>query len=651
MAQDSGTHPARGRAGLGDPRRLDALGDAGLTAAPDAGMERFARLVSRLIDVPVALVSLVEADRQVFPGQIGLGEPWASSRETPLTHSLCQHVVTSGSPLVLPDIREDERTWSSLAIGGMGVVAYAGMPLTDTVGNVLGSLCAIDTIPRDWTRQELANLEDLAAACSAELRLRISSRHALEARSAAEVAQAEALDASGQARLALERSELQLRAAEVLADAQGVVDLRRRVGELITGDLKPVYVGVSLIEGQGVVRRLVDPDIDYGTQSAPGQYGFRDSWPTVRAVRENRLVTVHGEAQLRAQYGDQALEVWRSLGFESLVCVPLAGMRQVLGALAIAWGSHHDLEVGERAVLSAIAGYTAQAVERAVFVDERITVAHQLQRAMLTELPSVPGLDMAAAYLPAAVGEMVGGDWYDAYPLPDPELWGLPHATADPEDHEPPYEPGRAVPMALTVGDITGHDMDAATVMGQVRSMLRQATCDHPGQGPAHAMTALENSCRTLGLPASGTAVHAHIAPAAAGWELTWTNAGHPSPLLAHADGRVEALEEHDVLVHPALPVLPRHDHRRVLRPGSTLLLYTDGLIEHRGRSYDVSTERVAEMLSAGTGRPLPDLLREIAADVAGESAGDDVAMLAVRVPALPGPGSPAAAPLPPPGA
>ncbi|MFC4034329.1 SpoIIE family protein phosphatase [Streptomyces polygonati] len=642
MAQDSGTHAARERAGLGDARRLGALGDAGLSAEPDAGMERFARLVSKLIDVPVALVSLVETDRQVFPGQIGLSEPWASSRQTPLSHSLCQHVVASGSPLVLPDVREDERTWASMAIGGMGVVAYAGMPLTDTAGNVLGSLCAIDTIPREWTRQELANLDDLAAACSAELRLRISSRHALEARAAAEVAQAEALDASGRARLALERSELQLRAAEVLADAQGVVDLRRRVGELITGDLKPVYVGVSLIEDQGG-RRLVDPDIDSGTATTDGHHAFRDNWPTARAVRENRLVTVHGEAQLLAQYGEQALEVWRDLGFESLVCVPLAGMRRVLGALALAWGSHHDLEVGERAVLSAIAGYTAQAVERAVFVDERITVAHQLQRAMLTELPTVPGLDLAAAYIPAAVGEMVGGDWYDAYPLPELD----PHYDeAEPADRQPPYEPAgpgagegdgpgtKAVPMALTVGDITGHDIDAAAVMGQVRSMLRQATCDHPGQGPAHAMTALEYSCRTLGLPASGTAVHAHIAPADGAWELTWTNAGHPSPLLVHPDGRVRILEEHDVLVHPALPVLPRHDHRLVMPPGSTLLLYTDGLIEHRGRDYDASTQRVAEMLSAGAGRPLPELLREIAADVAGESAGDDVAMLAVRVPA-----------------
>ena len=89
-------------------------------------MERFARLVASVPGVPVALVSLVEADRQVFPGMVGLAEPWATGRQTPLSHSLCRHVVASGSPLVLPDARLDELACASLAIEDLGVVAYAG---------------------------------------------------------------------------------------------------------------------------------------------------------------------------------------------------------------------------------------------------------------------------------------------------------------------------------------------------------------------------------------------------------------------------------------------------------------------------------------------------------------------------------------------
>lgn len=90
---------------LASAKRLSALREVGLSAASDEGMERFARLVASVLGVPVALVSLVEADRQVFPGIIGLAEPWATSRQTPLSHSLCQRVAASGTPLVLPDVR------------------------------------------------------------------------------------------------------------------------------------------------------------------------------------------------------------------------------------------------------------------------------------------------------------------------------------------------------------------------------------------------------------------------------------------------------------------------------------------------------------------------------------------------------------------
>src|ERR1700760_3392976 len=119
---------------LDSAERLTALRQAGLTAAPDEAMERVARLVASSLRVPVALVSLVEADRQVFPGMVGLAEPYATTRQTPLSHSMCQHVATSGSPLILPDARLDKRTCASLAIPDLGVVAYAGMPLTDGAG-------------------------------------------------------------------------------------------------------------------------------------------------------------------------------------------------------------------------------------------------------------------------------------------------------------------------------------------------------------------------------------------------------------------------------------------------------------------------------------------------------------------------------------
>ncbi|MHC8420716.1 GAF domain-containing protein [Streptomyces sp. NB004] len=160
---------------VGDADQLQAVRDTGLTAVADADMDRFARLVSRMLGVPVALVSMLEDARQVFPGMVGLSEPWARTRQTPLSHSLCHHVVASGEPFTVGDTRADERTAASPAIGDLGVLGYAGMPLTDDAGRVLGSLCAIDTRPRRWSDEDLAALRDLAAACSAELRLRIAS--------------------------------------------------------------------------------------------------------------------------------------------------------------------------------------------------------------------------------------------------------------------------------------------------------------------------------------------------------------------------------------------------------------------------------------------------------------------------------------------
>ena len=135
----------------------------------DHSFDRYARLVQHALAVPVALVSLVETERQWFPGAVGLPEPWATCRETPLSHSFCQHVVATREPLVVTDARQDPRVAGNLAIEDLGVIAYAGHPITDHTGEVIGSLCAIGHEPREWQPHELDVLRDLADACSTEL--------------------------------------------------------------------------------------------------------------------------------------------------------------------------------------------------------------------------------------------------------------------------------------------------------------------------------------------------------------------------------------------------------------------------------------------------------------------------------------------------
>jgi serine phosphatase RsbU (regulator of sigma subunit) len=193
--------------------------------------------------------------------------------------------------------------------------------------------------------------------------------------------------------------------------------------------------------------------------------------------------------------------------------------------------------------------------------------------------------------------------------------------------------------VAITVGDITGHDVRAAAIMGQVRSMLRQADLDHLGGGPAQALTAVENACHALSLDATGTLVHAHLRPLGGtdGWRLTWTNAGHPPPLLAHPGGSTERLGGNELLLWPGMPDVCRADRQRVLMPGDTLLLYTDGLVERRGDDVDLAIENAAAVLAAApAGQPLSDVLDALTSQVAGTETDDDIALLAVRIPGRP---------------
>lgn len=147
-------------------------------ALTSPALDRLAGLAIRVLGVPVALVSLVEKDRQVFPGCVGLPAPWGIRRETPLSHSFCQHVVSTGDPLVIEDARLHPLLADNLAIPDLGVIAYAGVPLTTPEGKVVGSFCAIDTQPRTWTQWDLDILVDLAAAAATEIELREQVRKA-----------------------------------------------------------------------------------------------------------------------------------------------------------------------------------------------------------------------------------------------------------------------------------------------------------------------------------------------------------------------------------------------------------------------------------------------------------------------------------------
>ena len=163
-----------------DRGRLRALHRSGVLDTPrDEHFDRLAALAARVVNAPVALVSLVDEDRQFFKSCLGLPEPWASRRETPLSHSFCQHAVASREPLVINDAREHPVLHDNSAIQDLDVVAYAGIPLITSDGHALGTLCVIDSKPRTWTSDQIEVLRDLAASVLREIELGAGQRPGL----------------------------------------------------------------------------------------------------------------------------------------------------------------------------------------------------------------------------------------------------------------------------------------------------------------------------------------------------------------------------------------------------------------------------------------------------------------------------------------
>jgi serine phosphatase RsbU (regulator of sigma subunit) len=234
-----------------------------------------------------------------------------------------------------------------------------------------------------------------------------------------------------------------------------------------------------------------------------------------------------------------------------------------------------------------------------------------LQRSLLTDPPRPEHLDLAVRYRPAAREAQVGGDWYDAF-----------------------LSPGGALTVA--VGDVTGHDRTAAAVAGQLRNMLRGIGYALDGRDPAHLLGTLDRALRDTRGTALATAVVARVAPrsSAAGdrrWTFHWSNAGHPPPLLIQRDGTARLLERpRDLLLGVDAEAGRRHDVV-TLPPGTTVVLYTDGLVEHRDATLD---DGFARLLAAAPGlaaAPVEDVCDELLTRLQPELS-DDIALLTLRI-------------------
>ncbi|MEU1593170.1 SpoIIE family protein phosphatase [Streptomyces sp. NPDC005708] len=258
-----------------------------------------------------------------------------------------------------------------------------------------------------------------------------------------------------------------------------------------------------------------------------------------------------------------------------LLCIPLSARRSTLGVLILTppggrW------EPDDAVMLLELARRTGIAIDNAQRFEHNRDIAETLQRALLTDLPSTRGLRLAARYLPATHGLNVGGDWYDAFRQPDGSL-------------------------ITVIGDVTGHGLRAAVMMSQLRTALRAYAVD--GGSPGRLLTRLHLFLHHLQPDLYATAVIARFRPGEQ--VLTWAAAGHPPPVLRTPDGTVHALDAKPGAMLGIPLQQDIEDHTAPLPPGSTLALYTDGLVERRAQGIDPGIERLTVAMA---GLTVPDL-------------------------------------------
>jgi serine phosphatase RsbU (regulator of sigma subunit) len=328
-----------------------------------------------------------------------------------------------------------------------------------------------------------------------------------------------------------------------------------------------------------------------------------------RAIATRRPVLAEDTEALRQLLEDAPLEIVAGEDERSWVGLPLLAAGAPLGALRFSFGRPRKITEEERVFLEALAGQCALAVERAAMYEREHTTAETLQRSLLPDqLPIVPGLIMEARYLPVARNMEIGGDWYDSFRLPD----------------------GR---LAIAVGDVMGKGLTAAAGMGRVRNALRALALTDPR--PAAVLTGLDRLFSATELEEQVTTVAYLVFDPQTGHGLMG-NAGH-LPVLRLGTGTEPYLDETAEAGTPLGWPSPRQQHSFQLSPGSTAVLYSDGLVENRNRGLDSGLNELvsvaARARSGVVGHPERLLSYLVDAMLAGHEQDDDVTVLVLHVP------------------
>jgi serine phosphatase RsbU (regulator of sigma subunit) len=408
--------------------------------------------------------------------------------------------------------------------------------------------------------------------------------------------------------------------AQVGAELAGQLDTESALGRLAQLVVPVLADGciVTVVDREGRPRDVGSWHDDPARRALMGQYtrvrldSLPSTSPVAQALHAGTPLTDSVDAVLRLMRPGPSRDLLVALGPATVVVLPLTAETRTVGVLTLYLDTGRTLGEEDLETARQVAAEAGRAVARVHRQSQQAQLAEALQRSLLTEPPTMGDTTIVVRYVPAAEAARVGGDWYDAFPQRD----GAP---------------------VIVIGDVVGHDTAAAAAMGQLRALLR-GIAHYSGAGPAEVLRGLDEAIADMHTDTLATAAIARLEPRRAGDGsggslLRWANAGHPPPIVIAPDGTVTVLggKLGDLMLGVDCTA-DRPESVLELVPESTVLLYTDGLIERRGSSLDDGLARLVVQLGELAGGPLEALCDALLERMLQGTPQDDVALVAVRL-------------------
>ena len=585
MSADSRRTDAKTSPGSIPADRLHQVTEAALAFLDlDSLLAELLDRTTEILHADTAAILLVEDGGELLVSRAARGlEGEQGGARVPIGTGFAGQVAATREPVVIEDLQRSTIELMNPVLLEQGIRALVGVPLL-VEGEPIGVLHVGTRRPRGFTGDDVHLLTTVAD------------------RAALAIERARLFEAEHRSRIAAEAAATRLENIQRVTEAAlAFLDLDSLLAELldrITEILHADTAAILLVEDDGETlaaraAKGLEGEVE-GRFRLPIGTGFAGR---VAATREPVVIE-----DLETSPIEVVNPILRGSGVRSLLGVPLLVERELIGVLHVGALHHRRFDDDDAELLRLAADRAALAIQNARLTGER-RVSHALQRALLpSELPRIPGVSLAARYVPASTASAVGGDWYDVIPL------------------------GRSR-VGLAVGDVAGKGVEAAAFMGELRNALRVYAIED--LEPDEVLKRLDAFVDRQARDQMATLVYAVLDLES--WTMEVARAGHPLPLLTSAEGRTTYVAPDGGPPLGTGLASPPVRHTLVIPPRSTLLLYTDGLIERRGQRLVDGERALSDVAAAGPLNPDAVCARIVARMTSDAPLADDLALLAIQ--------------------